>query len=199
MLEDPEILSYGHDIFSGGAGVALVYDKHSILDPVSPGFYIKIKGIGYLKPLKSDYIYQKIEIDYRHYLPIIRQGSILALQVKSSLSFGNVPWTNMPQPGGSNDLRGIYQGQFRDKNSIVILAEYRHFFNRSGTDELSRHGFAFWLGGGTVFPDISGLKYAMLSTGAGYRYRMQPNITLRIDVGFSAENFGIYMGLNEAF
>ena len=199
MLENPEILSYGTDIFSSGLGFVLLFDKRNILDPATSGFYVKIKVVDYLKPLKSYYAYQKVEIDYRHFLPIIRHGSILALQVKSSLSFGNIPWTDMPQPGGSNNLRGIYQGQFRDKNSIIILAEYRHFFTRPSSDELSRHGFAFWLGGGTVFPDISGIKYIALSTGGGYRYRMQPNITLRIDIGFSADKFGIYLGLNEAF
>ncbi len=199
MLEDPEVLAYGTQIFSGGLGIITLYDKRNIFDPVSYGLYFKVKGISYLGQLNSDYSYQKIDFDYRHFLPVIRKGSIIALQLKSSLSFGNVPWTDMPQPGGSTDLRGYYQGQYRDNHMLVILVEYRHFFTRPGTDLLSRYGFVYWLGGGTVFREISGIKHAILSTGGGYRYRMQPNITLRIDIGFGTENIGIYLGLNEAF
>lgn len=199
MLEDPEILNYGTDIFSGGIGIMAFYDTRNPYNPFLPGFYLKIKRISYLEFLNSDNKYQKLHVDYCHYFPIIRNGSIIAFQLKSSWSFGNVPWINMAQPGGADDLRGYYQGQYRHNNSIIILAEYRHFFNRPQSGLLSRHGFAYWLGGGTVFKEISDINDIIMSTGAGYRYRFQPNIILRIDIGFGTENVGIYLGLTEAF
>ena len=199
MMEDPEILIYGTDIYSSGLGIVAFYDKRNPINPVVPGMYIEIKGVSFLKELNSDYNYQNIGFDYRHFIPIIRKGSVLGLQAKSSLNFGDVPWTDMPQSGGSTDLRGYYQGQYRDNHMLLFQTEYRHFFYRSETNKLSRHGFVFWLSGGTVFYGIKEIKNIILSTGAGYRYRMQPNVTLRIDVGLGTENAGIYLGLNEAF
>jgi len=199
MLEDPEILTYGTDIFSAGLGIVAFYNRRNNQYPTSYGLSVKAEGIGYYKKLGSDYQYQQLTFDYRHFIPVIRKGSLLALQLKTSWCIGDVPWTAMPQPGGSSDLRGYYQGQYRDRAALILLAEYRHFFMHPGTESVSRHGFVYWLGGGTVFHKIVKINKAILNTGLGYRYRLQPGITLRIDIGFGTENVGIYLGLNESF
>jgi hypothetical protein len=199
MLEDPEVLNFGMDIFSAGLGVVALFDTRDKYLPSSSGMYIKAGGTMYSGILGSDYQFQQITVDYRHVLPIIRKGSLLALQLKTIWCIGDVPWSVMPQLGGPDDLRGYYQGQYRDKDAMIIQAEYRHFFMHIGDETLSRHGLIYWLGGGTVFRDIGKIKRVVLSTGIGYRYRFQPNICLRVDVGFGTENVGIYLGLNEGF
>jgi len=61
----------------------------------------------------------------------------LALQLKTSWCIGDTPWTVMPQLGGSSDLRGYYQGKYRDQAALILLSEYRHFFIHPGTELLS--------------------------------------------------------------
>ena len=199
MLEDPDILAFGTEIYSAGYGIIALYDTKDRYNPSAKGFYIKAGGTNYSDKLGSDYHFQQIAFDFRQFLPIIRPGSILALQLKTTLGIGDVPWAMMPQPGGPDDLRGYYQGKYRDRNAMVLIAEYRHLFLHKGNDTLSRHGIVYWLGGATVFHEISAIRNVILSTGIGYRYRLQPGITLRIDIGFGTENVGIYRGLNESF
>ncbi|MBN1599070.1 MAG: hypothetical protein JW894_12320 [Bacteroidales bacterium] len=101
--------------------------------------------------------------------------------------------------GGTNNLRGNHPGQFIDKSNLIFQLEYRHTFNRLFSDEFSRHGIVYWIGAGTIFDNISNINKAIFNTGFGYRYRLQPQINLRLDIGFGSNNFGIYTGLNEAF
>lgn len=43
--------------------------------------------------------------------------------------FGDVPMNQYALSGTPFDLRGYYMGQYRDKSSHVVLAEYRQMFN----------------------------------------------------------------------
>ena len=101
--------------------------------------------------------------------------------------------------GTPDDLRGVFYGQYRDKSAAVLQMEYRHTFSGNRSDGLSRHGFVFWIGSGTVFPEFSGLDKVLFNTGIGYRYEIQPNNNLRVDLGFGTENIGIFVNYAESF
>jgi hypothetical protein len=199
MLEDKSVIKYGRNVKNAGMGIFFGYDSRDVVTNPYKGFYIYINGLFYSKSFSGDYDYKIIGIDYRHYLPLIRKGSILALEAKSNTGFGNVPWTELQKLGTQNDLRGFYYGQYRDKSSILFQLEYRHTFSFNSTDTLSRHGFVFWVGGGSVFPEYNQIKELLFSTGAGYRYEVQPRKNVRLDIGFGTENVGIYIGFNETF
>ena len=67
----------------------------------------------------------------------------------------SVPYTKMSSLGSSYDLRGYYLGQYRDRSSMYIIAEYRNQFKRRDSDELSPHGIVTWIGTGSVAGDPS--------------------------------------------
>jgi outer membrane protein assembly factor BamA len=199
MLEDPNLLKNGTVIKNTGLGFIVSYDSRDVPTDPHKGFYIHMEELFYSKTLSGDCNYEVLGLDYRHFLPLARNGSLLALQLKSNIGFGNVPWTDMQMLGTPNDLRGYYWGQYRDMSSLIFQMEYRHTFSFDNSENLSRHGFVFWMGGGTVFPDFGEINDLLFSTGIGYRFEIQPRKKMKIDIGFGTENVGIYIGYNESF
>lgn len=199
MKEDQHIAFFGTDIFNSGLGITLNYDSRDFPPNPSSGLVVKLEGIYFDKVFGSDYNYEIIEFDYRQYLEVIRNGSVLSWQIKARIGLDQVPWTNMSTIGSIYDLRGYYQGQFRDRSMTFILLEYRHTFFHSGSVEPSRHGMVFWIGGGTVYSTPQEIKKLLPNLGLGYRYELQPRMNLRIDIGFGTETMGVYLGFNEAF
>jgi hypothetical protein len=199
MSEDPAILAYGTSIVSNGLGVSLTFDTRDLPTRPVNGTFIGIEGLVYDKTFKSDNNFKTLEVDYRQCLPVIREGSVLAWQADARFNSDQVPWTEMPQLGTMDDLRGYYYGQYRDRSSLYALLEYRHTFSKKASDELSRHGFVFWMGAGTVFEKLTKINSSILSTGLGYRYEIQPQRVIRLDLGFGTEYAGIYLGFCEAF
>ncbi len=122
---------------------------------------------------------------------------MLALQALGFLNSGEVPLRSYALLGGSNTMRGYYQGRYRDKNMAVVQAEYR--------------AALFWRFGAVAFADLGnvgselkdlnfqGLKY---SYGAGLRFALNKTekLNLRLDYGIG-RNFsnGFYLQLGEAF
>jgi hypothetical protein len=199
MLEDINILKDSNEIRTSGLGLIFSYDSRDIQTNTTKGFLINLDGIIYDKFLSGKYRYQQVGIDYRHFIPVIREGSILAWQLNGRLGFADIPWCELQKLGSSNELRGFFYGQYRDKSSAVLQLEYRHTFAENNHNRLSRHGFVFWIGSGTVFPEISKINKLLFNTGLGYRFEIQPHNNLRIDFGFGTESFGIYVNFNESF
>jgi hypothetical protein len=199
MKENLEVLRCGTDIRVSGIGFSAEFDSHhaKILD--KQWIYLNAGIVFFDSLFSSDFTYQKLQLDYRHYIPVIRKGSLLTWRIHIQSALGDVPWTELPGLGGADDLRGIFSGQYRDKNSAFLLLEYRHIFSRMDTESLSRHSMVFWIGGGTVFPEFSQIQDATACTGFGYRYAVGPVSYLRFDLGFGDENIGFYFKINEAF
>jgi hypothetical protein len=199
MLEDQAVLKYGTDIKNTGLGIHICFDTRDISTDPEKGIFINIEEMFYSKTLSGDYNYKIFGLDYRQYLPLIRKGSLIAFQLNSKLGSGEIPWSDLQKLGTQNDLRGYFWGQYRDKSSLILQLEYRHTFSLNNSEELSRHGLVFWIGGGTVFPELNQINDLLISTGVGYRFEIQPCKNIRIDIGFGTENVGIYIGYNESF
>lgn len=199
MTEDQHITLFGTEIFNVGAGITLNYDSRDFQPNPTSGLMVKLEGISFNKKIGSDNNYEIIEFDYRHYLQVIRNGSVLAWHIKARIGLEQVPWTDMSTIGSIYDLRGYYRGQYRDRSMSLILLEYRHRFFHRGSVEPSRHGMVFWIGGGTVYSTPQEIKKFLPGMGIGYRYELQPRMNLRIDVGFGTQTMGVYLGFNEAF
>jgi hypothetical protein len=99
--------------------------------------------------------------------------------------------------GGSNNLRGLYQGRFRDDNMTTLIGEYRiHLYKRFST--------CIFGGIGDVYKKLkdvtaNSFKHAY---GAGFRVAILPKekLNIRIDYGFSDKhNKGLYFTVGECF
>ncbi len=199
MKEDPEIIEHGTIISSSGAGISILFDSRDNKTKPLKGIRLNIQGLLFNEKFGSDTDFGSMTFDYRQYQPVIRDGSVLAWNINTRFSAGDVPWTGMQQVGLTDNLRGFYPGQYRDYSSAFTLVEYRHTLLKRASSEFSRHGFVFWICAGTVFQKIVTIDNGILSIGVGYRFEIQPYMNLRIDLGFSTENTGIYMGFCEAF
>jgi hypothetical protein len=203
MASDTNYMQYGDDIRNSGFGLVFRYDTRDFPENAFKGILLELAGTTYgtLKGTTSKY--QAYELDYRQYQTIVREGSTLAWQVKSRLTHGDVPWTEMSMVGTPFDLRGYTWGRYRDLSSIFILAEYRYMLGRkkpNGRGEMyGPFGFVVWTGTGSVTPDWGDFTYWLPNAGVGLRFEIQKRMNLRIDYGIGAGSSAFYFSFNEAF
>ena len=119
--------------------------------------------------------------------------------------FGDVPLTKYALSGTPFDLRGYYMGQFRDKSSHVMMAEYRQMIN---TDKstwvkkmLSHIGYVAWGGCGFMGPTPGKIEGVLPNLGLGLRIEVQPRMNVRLDFGRDMVNKQnlFYFNMTEAF
>ncbi len=203
MLNDIDYASHPDYVNNSGFGVVLRYDSRDFPENAFKGFFIEVNGTAYGKHTQSTNIFRTAEFDYRQYQKIKRDGSTIAWQLKTRISNGDVPWTEMSMFGNPFDLRGYIWGQYRDRTMLFALSEYRYMFKRKTPKEDGRmygpFGFVVWAGAGTVAPDYSHMKYWLPNGGVGLRFELQKRMNIRIDYGIGVESSAFYISFNEAF
>ena len=100
----------------------------------------------------------------------------------------------MAMLGGSNSMRGYYEGRYRDKNMMTAQLELRQHVWR-------RNGIVVWAGLGTVFDRFSQIDSDRLlpSYGIGYRWEFKKRVNIRVDLGFGRHSTAFAMGIHETF
>jgi hypothetical protein len=75
------------------------------------------------------YSFNRVEIDLQQYVPLLRDRRILALRGLVSMADADegaqVPFYFQRTLGGPDDLRGFRHFRFRDRNALLLQAEYR--------------------------------------------------------------------------
>lgn len=198
MKVDPYFMEFGPLNFNSGLGLILRYDSRDVPVNAWSGMLIDLQALSYMQVLGGDHSFSVFQLDVRKYLQIMRPGRTLALQVKSRISRGDVPWSDLSFLGSPYDLRGYYLGHYRDRSMLFTIAEYRHqFMKRNG--DLSRHGVVGWMGTGSIGELPSDLRNWIPNAGFGYRFEVQPRMNVRAEIGFGKESRGFYFSFNEAF
>ena len=135
----------------------------------------------------------------------VGKRKVLAWTVQSKNAFGDVPLTKYVLSGTPFDLRGYYMGQFRDKSSHVMMAEYRQMIN---TDKstwikkmLNHIGYVAWGGCGFMGPTPGKIEGVLPNLGVGLRIEVQPRMNVRLDLGRDMVNKQnlFYFNMTEAF
>jgi outer membrane protein assembly factor BamA len=77
----------------------------------------------------SRYSFRRFDVDLQQYFPMFQQRRVIALRAMTSMSDADagqeVPFYLMRTLGGPDDLRGFRQYRFRDRNLLLLQAEYR--------------------------------------------------------------------------
>ena len=195
----------GYKDFSAGIGFLLTYDSRDIPSNAYRGMYLDFRGMMYNKVFGSDKNFYRLELDYRQYKSVGNR-KVLAWTAQSKNVFGNdIPLTQYSLTGTPFDLRGYYQGQYRDKSSHIVLAEYRQMFNTDKETWLKRivsHlGFAAWAGCGFMGPNPVKIEGVLPNYGVGLRIEIQPRMNVRLDLGKNTVNDQtlFYFNITEAF
>lgn len=194
----------GYSNISSGLGIIANYDSRDVPANAYKGIYFEVRGLFYNKWLGSNTNFYRAELDYRQYVTVGNR-KVIAWTAQSKNVFGNVPVTRLPLTGSPFDLRGYYMGQYRDKTSHLVVAEYRQMFNSSREDLLGRIirrlGWTIWGGCGFMGDSPVHLNGIMPNAGIGLRIEIQPRMNIRFDFGrnFVDKQNLFYFNMTEAF
>lgn len=130
--------------------------------------------------------FSRVDLDGRAFIPILRANWVIALRAQASMTEAHegheVPFSLLPSLGGGSDLRAYSSFRFRDRNRLLLSAEYRW----TPSEALD---MAIFYDAGKVAADRSDLDFDGLkrSYGIGARFHT-PNATmLRIEYAHGSE------------
>ena len=194
----------GYNNFNSGLGFLLTYDSRDVPANAYRGMYLDFRGMMYAKFIGSDQTFYRLEIDYRQYKSLGKRR-VLAWTAQTKNVFGDVPLTQYALTGTPFDLRGYYMGQYRDKSSHVVMAEYRQMLNTDRSTWLKRMlnhiGCVAWTGCGFMGPTPGKIEGVLPNYGVGLRIEVQPRMNVRLDLGKNTVNNQMlfYFNMTEAF
>ena len=196
---------HGYKNFNSGLGFLLTYDSRDVPANAYKGIYLDFRGMMYHKIFGSENNFYRLELDYRQYKEVGKR-KVIAWTAQTKNVFGDrIPLTQYALTGTPFDLRGYYQGQYRDKSSHIVMAEYRQMFNTEGENWLQRiinHlGFVVWGGCGFMGPNPVDIEGVLPNYGVGLRIEVQPRMNVRLDLGKNTVNKQtlFYFNMTEAF
>jgi len=180
---------------TSGLGFLLIVDhRDNIFYPTMNGFF-KFRMILNGSDLGSDFTYNRLVVDFRRYFNL-GNSHIIAGQVYTEATKGDVPFFKLPALGGSHRMRGYFQGRYADEVYLTWQIEYRKIIWR-------RIGAVAFFGMGDVASNFSNLKITQFkySYGFGLRYVFdeEERLNVRMDIGFGENTNGLYFSLEEAF
>jgi hypothetical protein len=179
-----------------GIGVSAVYDSRDLRTNPSKGTFIALKTMTFPSFLSNPYLFSSINFDFRTYFnPWYHH--IIALQATTSYRSGDVPFYELALMGGSNQMRGFYEGAIRDKVLVDAQLEYR-------MPVWKIFGITGWVGTGRVGKSYSDLALDgfWFSYGGGLRIKVdsEHNTNLRFDYGFTGHGINAFIiNFAEAF
>lgn len=195
---------HGYQSFSSGLGIMLSYDTRDVPANAYQGIYFNVQGTIYNKVLGSDTNFYQALIDYRQYKSVGKR-KVIAWTVQTKNVFGDVPLNKYALSGTPFDLRGYYMGQYRDKSSHVLMAEYRQMINTDKGNFVKRMlnhvGFTVWAGCGFMGSNPAKIEGILPNYGIGLRIEVQPRMNVRLDIGRNPVNKQnlFYFNMTEAF
>ena len=87
----------------------------------------------YLDQTADRYTFNRWDVDLQQYIPIFTPARLIALRAHAAGVVADdgqqVPFYLQPALGGSHSIRGYRVQRFRDRNSLLLQAEYRFALN----------------------------------------------------------------------
>ncbi|UFH57415.1 BamA/TamA family outer membrane protein [Spirosoma sp. KNUC1025] len=187
----------GHNPYHiSGAGLSLTYDSRNNAFAPDRGGFLQLYFDHFAPVLGFDFQYTNYVVDFRRFIRLYRQ-QVLAIQAYGFFNSGETPLRSLASFGGSNSMRGFYDGRYRSKNQVVFQAEYR-------VPIFWRIGAVGFFGAGNVGSQLRELNFEDLkySIGCGVRValnrRERLNLRIGLGIGQSVSN-DLYFQLGEAF
>lgn len=153
------------------------------------GFY-GFEWANYIQLGGSNYSFGQFDADLQQFIPLFRENWVLVFRGATSMTTtsgaNQVPYFMMPYLGSGETLRAFQNRRFRDRNSLLLQAEYRwtpsHFLD-----------MALFADTGKVAAKRSDLNFDGLHTdyGIGFRFHGLKSNGLRIDLAHCNEGFNL--------
>jgi outer membrane protein assembly factor BamA len=159
------------------------------------GTLLEVSTYFYRKSLGSTFDFSYFNATFQKYWQL-KPKQVLAIQAKTRLGYGDVPFLDMSTVGSDDLLRGYPKNRFKDVNFVGAQAEYRFPL-------FWRLGMVVFAGAGDVFGKTSELAMADLkwSVGSGLRVVVNPQerLNVRFDYGYGKEGGYFYLIVAESF
>jgi hypothetical protein len=142
--------------------------------------------------------FQKVDYEAIQHIPLLREAWVLSfrglVETTNLKNDQQIPFFMLPSVGGGSDLRAFSSWRFRDRNSLLLQAEWRIMVNRF-VDMAVFGDF------GKVEASRSDLSFHGLKTDGGFGFRFHgPMATpLRIELAKGNEGFAIVFGSSAVF
>ncbi len=188
LLRQPNFVAY--DTF-----VAVDYRNQG--QPTSGGFYYGLYRQFFDQEFDT-FDFRQFEVGAYQYLPLFKHERVIALRFSTTLSDVDagqqVPFYYMPVLGGTRELRGFEWARFRDRNSLLLGAEYRVQVHMMAD-------IALWIDSGKVFADRHDFSFDDMHTTYGFGLRLKSRLAtfLRLDFAFGDDGFGVVFALDDPF
>jgi outer membrane protein assembly factor BamA len=174
-----------------GSGAALLYDTRDNIFQPRRGQFHQLRFLHYSPVSGNSYSFQRLQADLRQYIPVYK-GQMLVLQLWYQANIGVTPFQQLSLLGGSDIMRGFFEGRYRDLQGLALQGEYRIPLHR-------KLGMVCFASSGQVMPAFSDLHIHRFHYGGGlgFRYRIhKEGLNLRIDFAYG-DRMAWYFGLNE--
>jgi outer membrane protein assembly factor BamA len=147
-----------------------------------------------------DDAYGFTQVDYEavQHIPVLRETWVLSFRGAASTTGlkqdQQIPFFMLPAIGGGSSLRGYNSWRFRDRNSLLVQAEWRVMVNRY-------FDTAVFYDAGKVAAEARDLNLKDLRDdyGIGFRFHGPFSTPLRIDFAHGREGLSINFGSSAAF
>jgi hypothetical protein len=146
----------------------------------------------------KEFGFQQVDYEAIQHLPILREAWVISLRALAHTAYSKsdqqIPFFMLPSAGGGSSLRGFSSWRFRDKNSLVMQAEWRIMVNRFMDT-------AVFYDTGKVAARSSDLDFNGLKNdyGFGVRFHTPISTPLRVEVARSNEGVSFVFSANAVF
>jgi hypothetical protein len=139
--------------------------------------------------------FHQVDAEITQHVPLMRESWVLSLHGLAQMASDDVPYFMMPSLGSGSTLRAFPSWRFRDKNSLLVQAEWRWTPIPSGLD------MAFFFDAGKVTAERSQLDLNHLRTDYGIGFRLHSLLAtpLRIELAKGNEGTRLVFAGSAAF
>jgi hypothetical protein len=172
-------------------------DSRLALDYARRGGFYGVTFHDYADP-DSQFGFKRIEYEAIQHIPVLREAWVLSLrgrvETTSLKENQQIPYFMMPALGSGSTLRAFPSWRFRDRNSILLQAEWRVMVNRM-------LDLALFYDTGKVTAEASDLSLDGLRNdfGVGVRFHGPRTTPLRIEIAHGNEGFNLVFGSSSSF
>lgn len=193
VLDDAPVLGK-RPYVATGCGPVVAYDTRNDVRLPSRGIYAEARLEGWGSLYGESFEALQSDLDFRGFVDL-GKGHVLAAQARLRATLGDLPFQLLPRLGGSNYLRGWFEGHLLSHNAALVQLEWRFpLFWKIGASVFASAGEAF-----KRFEDFS-LDDMRFGGGAGLRWLVnkRQSVSVRIDLAYGSD-FAAYVDVLEAF
>ncbi len=142
--------------------------------------------------------FNRVDVELQRFIPVFNESAVIALRGTTSASFAGdaqeVPYFLLPSLGGHDALRGYSSWRFRDRDRLLMSAEYRWMAG-------PLVDMALFVDAGRVASRLADLSLRDLRTsyGVGFNVHTPAATVTRLELARSQEGFGLLVSFGPSF